>query len=152
MHGCWFLTLEFPRDGTKFCRISTGESFFSLLWNFSRAKSQIQLELASQLKFSGFFFQKIIASQLSSTSPPPSPSALLMAFFQEQPIIISSQYPSSGFSSSSLIIQGSRLTLFIVITVFPKLGSQLPWQGSYLAKLGQLVNEQYISPTWMFYK
>ena len=135
MHGCWFLTLEFPRDGTKFCRISMGESFFSLLWNFSRVKSQIQLELASQLKFSGVFFSENYSQLAILNLSTPSPSALLMVFFQEQPIIISSQYPSSGFSSSSLIIQGSQLTLFIVITVFPKLGSQPPWQGSYLAEL-----------------
>ena len=37
--GSWFLTLEFPRGGTQFCRISRGESLFSL--EFPKVKWQI---------------------------------------------------------------------------------------------------------------
>ena len=81
MHGCWFLTLEFPRDGTKFCRISMGESFFSLLWNFSRVKSQIQLELASQLKFSGFFFSENYSQLAILNLSTPLPLGPVNGFF-----------------------------------------------------------------------
>ena len=38
-HGSCFLTLEFPKGVTEFCRISRSESFFSL--EFLRVKSQI---------------------------------------------------------------------------------------------------------------
>ena len=38
-HGSWFLTLEFPRDVTQFCRIFRGESLFSP--EFLRVKGHI---------------------------------------------------------------------------------------------------------------
>ena len=56
----WFLTLEFPRGGTQFCRISRGDSLFSL--EFLKVKWQI-------LKFQREDFGKVY--------PPPNFSGII---------------------------------------------------------------------------